>query len=552
MTCKPITLASRYSEEIVERGATPNLDMFDLVNTLKNPADSYDQGTLLSTSLALNNALKRADTSKYPLVTDRKNQAPILYAEIADFLNESGLNIDSVNQTMTEFNSFISSESNADIDNTKDKRIKAFDVPSDVDNILAQLEFYYSENLANSISGGLCAAIANPFGKLLGALQALQFGGDLLDKLLNFSVADLLGPLDALKATLDKVVDSLKKTLEAQVKGIVDTAKATIKKIKAGAKKIMAKVKKMVDNVKEFLNGEGSLKDKIGEMISKASEQFKEITPSSIALLMFRFCQFSEMMQSFMKGPVDTLKTFVTGVAVEEQVVNIVSDARKQSAVNAGAVRISDEGAKATKERIAKAATAPAIQRDKELPPPEPVSEEYVTSGELTDDENALLMGLTADGIDGYFTFSANVKNMGKSVSDASDDAGWRMVNIEVWQKLMPVARRLEKTLVINSAYRSPQYNTRVGGAKGSMHKTGQAVDVSMAGFSDEEKRQFIRLASQEGFGGIAYYPDSNFMHVDIGSRRSWNKDHNLRRYIAMHEVDGFRKESSSGFTADA
>lgn len=544
MTCKPITIASRYADAIVERGEAPNLDMFDLVNSQENPADAYDQGKLLSTSLALNNALKRVDTSKnYPLLTNRKNQAPILYAEIADFLNETGLNIDNVNTTMIDFNTYLND--NPVLSNTDDKRIPAYNVPSDVDTIFAQLEFYYSENMANSISGGFCAAIANPFGKLLGALEALKFGGDLLAGLLDFSLADLLGPLNILKATLGKLVDSLKSTLEAQVQGLVDSAKSIVNNIKAGAKKIMAKIKKMVDNIKDFLNSDGSLKDKIGEFVQKSSDQFKELTPQSIALMLFRFCQFTEMMQSFMKGPVDALKAFVTGVALEEQLVNKISDVRKQDAVNAGAVRISDDGIKAARARIASGASCGARQRDGDLPGPAPVPEEYVASGDLTEAENSALMGLSDSGMDGYFTFASSVKNMGKSVSDASDDAGWRMIKNEVWQKLVPVARRMGKVLTINSAYRSPEYNRNIGGASRSMHMTGLALDVSMAGFSDEDKRNFIRIASQEGFSGIAYYPGSNFMHIDLGTRRSWNRGHVLDNYIAMHLTDGFRRGES-------
>jgi hypothetical protein len=543
MTCKPITIASRYADAIVERGEAPNLDMFDLVNSQENPADAYDQGKLLSTSLALNNALKRVDTKQYPLLTSRKNQSPILYAEIADFLNETGLNIDNVNTTMTDFNTYLNN--NPVLSNTEDKRIPAYNVPSDVSTIFAQLEFYYSENMANSISGGFCAAIANPFGKLLGALEALKFGGALLDSLLNFSLADLLGPLNILKATLSKLVDSLKSTLEAQVKGLVDSAKSIVNNIKAGAKKIMAKIKKMVDNIKDFLNSDGSLKDKIGEFVQKASDQFKELTPQAIALMLFRFCQFTEMMQSFMKGPVDALKTFVTGVALEEQLVNKISDVRKQDAVNAGAVRISDDGIKAARARISGGASCGARQRDGDLPGPAPVPEEYVASGDLTEAENSALMGLSDSGMDGYFTFASSVKNMGKSVSDASDDAGWRMIKNEVWQKLVPVARRMGKVLTINSAYRSPEYNRNIGGASRSMHMTGLALDVSMAGFSDEDKRNFIRIASQEGFSGIAYYPGSNFMHIDLGTRRSWNRGHVLDNYIAMHLTDGFRRGES-------
>ncbi len=104
----------------------------------------------------------------------------------------------------------------------------------------------------------------------------------------------------------------------------------------------------------------------------------------------------------------------------------------------------------------------------------------------------------------------------------------------------------MSKTFTINSGYRSPQYNTQVGGAKNSSHKSGLAIDVSMSGMSDEDIRKFIRTASQEGFMGIAYYSSSNFVHLDMGARRSWLRGHRFDNYIAMHLDDGFRTGSSS------
>lgn len=543
MTCKPVTLASRHATDIVERGASPNLDMFDLVNSQNNPADAYDKEEIVKASRALNNALKNSDTSSYPLLTSRKNQSPILFPEVADFLTDSGLNLDNVNQTLSEYEDFIegttgTSSSAPNTSNTQDNRVPPYNIPSDVDKVFSQLEFYYSENMANSISGGLCAAIANPFGKLLGALEALNFAGDLLDKLLDFSLADLLGPLDALKANLEKMVDSLKKTLEAQVDGLVNSAKSAINNIKSGAEKIIAKVKKMVKNVKAFFNSDGSLKEKIGDLVAKASEQFKELTPSTIALMMFRFCQFTEMMQAFMKGPVDGLKSFVTGIAATEQVVSKVSDIRKKEAVNAGAVRLSDDGIKKAKERIVKSANAPAKERDSK-PLPEVAQPEEYTNKINEEEMTSSLLAMSDSGIDGKVKFADSVKNMGKGVSDADDNAGWENISDKVYARLIEISNRMEKVLTINSGYRSPKYNAKVGGAKESLHMSGLAVDISTSGFSDDDVKNLIRIASQEGFLGIAVY--DSFVHLDLGSRRSWNRD-KFDDYIAIHLQDGFRK----------
>ena len=131
MTCRPITLASRYADGIVQRGDTPNFDIFAAVNRENNPTDAYDKQSLLNVTNALNNVLARSDTTATPLVNDRKFQGPILFAEIASFLTESGLNIDNVEEALTNFNDYVKANPKTD-DN------KNLNVPSDVDAIYKQ------------------------------------------------------------------------------------------------------------------------------------------------------------------------------------------------------------------------------------------------------------------------------------------------------------------------------------------------------------------------------------------------------------------------------
>ena len=78
--------------------------------------------------------------------------------------------------------------------------------------------------------------------------------------------------------------------------------------------------------------------------------------------------------------------------------------------------------------------------------------------------------------------------------------------------------------LILNSGFRSQQYNTKVGGAKESQHLQGNAADLTWPGFSprSEALLQFVELARKEGFRGIGYY--NNFIHVDIGPERSWDR----------------------------
>lgn len=74
------------------------------------------------------------------------------------------------------------------------------------------------------------------------------------------------------------------------------------------------------------------------------------------------------------------------------------------------------------------------------------------------------------------------------------------------------------------SGYRSPKTNamlarTTSGVAQNSLHLTGQAIDVRLADYSTRRLRDTaIGLRA----GGVGYYPDSNFVHMDTGRIRHW------------------------------
>lgn len=71
--------------------------------------------------------------------------------------------------------------------------------------------------------------------------------------------------------------------------------------------------------------------------------------------------------------------------------------------------------------------------------------------------------------------------------------------------------------LKINSAYRDPLHNKRVGGAKNSYHLKGVAFDISRKGYDLDE---MLHAAKEVGFTGIGIY--NGFIHVDTGPERSW------------------------------
>jgi len=77
----------------------------------------------------------------------------------------------------------------------------------------------------------------------------------------------------------------------------------------------------------------------------------------------------------------------------------------------------------------------------------------------------------------------------------------------------------------IISGYRSPQTNAQLrkqstGVAKFSYHMLGRAIDIRLPGCDTRKLRQ---ACLDLEFGGVGYYPRSDFVHIDTGAFRTWN-----------------------------
>ena len=106
---------------------------------------------------------------------------------------------------------------------------------------------------------------------------------------------------------------------------------------------------------------------------------------------------------------------------------------------------------------------------------------------------------------------------------------GTRVPTPDIMRRIIALAQVIEKMTIetvgkgkrwqINSWYRDPINNRRVGGAKNSRHLYGDAVDAVFPG----NLSTFYDKLNPSWNGGLARSFKSGFVHIDLGSRRRWN-----------------------------
>ena len=110
---------------------------------------------------------------------------------------------------------------------------------------------------------------------------------------------------------------------------------------------------------------------------------------------------------------------------------------------------------------------------------------------------------------------------------DGSETPQEIIYNLQKLANQLQVVRNFTgKRITINSGYRSPEYNRRVGGVVNSQHVLGRAADIVVEGFTPKEVSNIIedlicRCDMEQG--GLGTY--SVFTHYDIGyngKKRRW------------------------------
>lgn len=116
---------------------------------------------------------------------------------------------------------------------------------------------------------------------------------------------------------------------------------------------------------------------------------------------------------------------------------------------------------------------------------------------------------------DGNTKVSENFKVKEFKCKDGSDVI---LISPELVTILQRIRHHYGKAVYINSAYRTPTYNKKVGGATHSQHCYGTACDIRINGVKPKELAEYVETLLI-GWGGIGVY--SNFVHVDVRPKKS-------------------------------
>lgn len=87
------------------------------------------------------------------------------------------------------------------------------------------------------------------------------------------------------------------------------------------------------------------------------------------------------------------------------------------------------------------------------------------------------------------------------------------MATIKAMARILQQCRDiLSKPIIVNSCYRSPRVNARVGGSRTSYHLLGSAVDISIYQYTDLDKRTLEN--SLRAFRPVEFIKYDTFWHV--------------------------------------
>ena len=121
---------------------------------------------------------------------------------------------------------------------------------------------------------------------------------------------------------------------------------------------------------------------------------------------------------------------------------------------------------------------------------------------------------------DGNKKLSKNFKVKEFACNDGSDAV---LVAPRLVMVLQSIRSHFGTAVTINSGYRTPQYNAKVGGVAHSQHCYGTAADITVRGQKPAAVAAYARELMPD-WGGVGIYSQQGFTHIDVREAKAdWN-----------------------------
>jgi uncharacterized protein YcbK (DUF882 family) len=97
------------------------------------------------------------------------------------------------------------------------------------------------------------------------------------------------------------------------------------------------------------------------------------------------------------------------------------------------------------------------------------------------------------------------------------------LIDSELVEVLEDVRTHFNAPVIINSGYRTPEYNKKIGGTKNSQHTKGTAADIRVKGVPASKVQQYLKNKYQDKYGIGSY---RKFTHIDTRKKRArWKNE---------------------------
>lgn len=121
---------------------------------------------------------------------------------------------------------------------------------------------------------------------------------------------------------------------------------------------------------------------------------------------------------------------------------------------------------------------------------------------------------------DGNKALSTNFKVREFKCQDGSDVI---LIHPDLVKVLQKVRTHFARPVKLNSAYRTPSHNKKVGGEPFSQHLYGTAADIVVPGVAPAKVAAYAETLLPNR-GGIGIYTKKGFTHIDTRAKKSrWN-----------------------------